>query len=195
VTSDRFRVSGLLEAESPVSYGSTWKSDHRVRVVTVPVGYGDGYFRSMSNRAQVILRGQRFSQVGAICMDQMMVNIESGTGYNGDEVVLIGEQQGERLTVEELAGWAGTIPYEILTAINERVPVSTSPEVVHGNPRSRPGVSLPSQRALAEDPDQGREAMPRRSFSRWPPRPAWCRRPAPPASIPWPSCAPTERSV
>ena len=54
----------VVEAGSPVSYGSTWKSDHRVRVVTVPVGYGDGYFRSMSNRAQVILRGQRFAQVG-----------------------------------------------------------------------------------------------------------------------------------
>ena len=51
-----------------------------------------------------------------------MVNIEDGTGYNGDEVVLIGEQQGARLTVEELAAWAGTIPYEILTAINDRVP-------------------------------------------------------------------------
>jgi alanine racemase len=112
----------LVEAGSPVSYGSTWKGDHRVRVVTVPVGYGDGYFRSMSNRAQVILRGQRVAQIGAICMDQMMVNIEDGTGYNGDEVVLIGEQQGARLTVEELAAWAGTIPYEVLTAINDRVP-------------------------------------------------------------------------
>jgi alanine racemase len=52
----------------------------------------------------------------------MMVNIEDGTAYNGDEVVLIGEQAGARLTVEELATWAGTIPYEILTAINDRVP-------------------------------------------------------------------------
>jgi alanine racemase len=112
----------VVEAHSPVSYGSTWKSDHRVRVVTVPVGYGDGYFRSMSNRAEVLLRGRRFSQVGTICMDQMMVNIEAGTAYNGDEVVLIGEQDGERLTVEELAAWAGTIPYEVLTAINDRVP-------------------------------------------------------------------------
>jgi alanine racemase len=112
----------VVQAQSPVSYGSTWKSDHPVRVVTIPVGYGDGYFRSMSNRASVILRGQRFAQVGAICMDQMMVNIEDGSGYNGDEVILVGEQQGARLTVEELAAWAGTIPYEILTAINARVP-------------------------------------------------------------------------
>jgi alanine racemase len=60
--------------------------------------------------------------VGRICMDQAVVNIEWGTAYNGDEVVLIGEQGEARVTVEELAGWAGTIPYEILTAINERVP-------------------------------------------------------------------------
>jgi alanine racemase len=112
----------VVEARSPVSYGSTWRSDHRVRIVTVPVGYGDGYFRSMSNRAEVILRGQRRPQVGRICMDQVMVNIEWGTGYNGDEVVLIGEQGGARVTVEELAEWAGTVPYEILTAINARVP-------------------------------------------------------------------------
>ena len=105
-----------------MSYGSTWRSDHAVRVVTVPVGYGDGYFRAASNRAQVLLRGRRYPQVGLICMDQMMVNIESGTGYNGDEVVLIGEQGGERITVEEVAGWADTIPYEVLTAISERVP-------------------------------------------------------------------------
>jgi alanine racemase len=112
----------VVEAESPVSYGSTWKSDHKVRLVTVPVGYGDGYFRSMSNRAEVIVRGERHPVVGRICMDQAMVNIEWGTAYDGDEVVLIGEQGVARVTVEELAEWAGTIPYEILTAINDRVP-------------------------------------------------------------------------
>jgi alanine racemase len=112
----------VVEPGSPVSYGGTWSPDHRVRVVTVPVGYGDGYFRSLSNRAEVILRGRRHRQVGRICMDQVMVNIEWTTGYNGDEVVLIGEQGGQRVTVEELAEWAGTIPYEVLTAINDRVP-------------------------------------------------------------------------
>jgi alanine racemase len=76
----------------------------------------------MSNRAEVILRGRRHPQIGRICMDQMMVNIEWDTGYNGDEVVLIGEQGEASVTVEELARWAGTIPYEILTAINDRVP-------------------------------------------------------------------------
>ena len=112
----------VVEAGSPVSYGSTWRSDHRVRLVTVPVGYGDGYFRSLSNRAEVVLRGRRRPVVGRVCMDQVMVNIEWGEAWNGDEVVLIGEQGEARVTVEELAGWAGTIPYEILTAINARVP-------------------------------------------------------------------------
>jgi alanine racemase len=105
-----------------VSYGSTWQSDHLVRVVTVPVGYGDGYFRSMSNRARVIIRGKKYPQVGSICMDQLMVNIEWDSAFHGDEVVLLGEANGERITVEDLAEWAGTIPYEILTNINTRVP-------------------------------------------------------------------------
>jgi alanine racemase len=112
----------VVEAGSPVSYGSTWQSDHRVRLVTVPVGYGDGYFRALSNRAFVLLRGKRHPQVGTVCMDQLMVNIEWGEAWNGDDVVLIGEQGGARVTVEELAAWAGTIPYEVLTAISARVP-------------------------------------------------------------------------
>ena len=107
----------------PVSYGSTWQSDHNVQIITVPVGYGDGYFRSMSNKAQVVIHGKKYPQVGRICMDQVMVNIEQDSAFNGDEVILIGEaQNGERVTVEELAEWAGTIPYEILTNINTRVP-------------------------------------------------------------------------
>ena len=105
-----------------VSYGSTWQSDHEVRVVTIPVGYGDGFFRSMSNRTQVIIRGKKYRQVGTICMDQLMVNIETDSAYNGDEVTLLGESDGERITVEDMALWAGTIPYEILTNINTRVP-------------------------------------------------------------------------
>ncbi len=112
----------VTQAGHPVSYGSSWQSDHPVRIVTVPVGYGDGYFRIMSNRAQVLINGRRYAQVGRICMDQIMVNIESDSAFNGDEVVLIGESGGERIGAEDLAAWAGTIPYEVLTNINTRVP-------------------------------------------------------------------------
>jgi alanine racemase len=112
----------VVKPGHPVSYGSTWSSDHEVRVATLPVGYGDGYFRSMSNRAQVILRGKRYPQVGRICMDQIMVNLEWDSAYNGDEVTLLGESEGQSITVEDLAEWADTVPYEILTNINTRVP-------------------------------------------------------------------------
>src|SRR5438309_11814605 len=106
----------------PVSYGSTWQSDHPVRMVTVPVGYGDGYFRALSNIARVIIRGKKYPVVGRVCMDQIMVNIEWETAYNGDEVVLLGAAGDETITCEDVAGWAGTIPYEVLTNINTRVP-------------------------------------------------------------------------
>jgi alanine racemase len=106
----------------PVGYGSTWQSDHMVRAVTAPVGYGDGYFRSMSNKAKVILRGKKYPVVGRISMDQIVINIEWDSAYNDDEVILIGESGREKITCEDLAEWAGTIPYEILTNINTRVP-------------------------------------------------------------------------
>jgi len=107
----------------PVSYGSTWQSDTETRVVTVPVGYGDGYFRAMSGKAEVIIRGIKHPQVGRICMDQMVVNLGAdGSGYNGDEAMLLGKQGNQHITAEDLARWAGTIPYEVLTNINTRVP-------------------------------------------------------------------------
>ncbi|PKL82457.1 MAG: alanine racemase [Ignavibacteriae bacterium HGW-Ignavibacteriae-3] len=112
----------VIKANFPVGYGSTWQSDHDVRAVTVPVGYGDGYFRSMSHKAEVLIGGKRYPVIGRISMDQIVVNIENDSAFNGDEVVLFGRDRSENITVEELAEWAGTIPYEILTNINTRVP-------------------------------------------------------------------------
>jgi len=111
-----------IKSHHPVGYGLTWKPDRDIRAVTVPVGYGDGYFRSMSNKAEVMLSGKRYPVVGRISMDQIIVNIENDSAYNGDEVILFGGDEANKITVEELAGWAGTIPYEILTNINTRVP-------------------------------------------------------------------------
>lgn len=112
----------VIKPGHPVGYGSTWQTDHMVRAVTVPVGYGDGYFRSMSGKAQVCIRGKKYPVVGRISMDQIVVNIEGDSAYNDDEVVLIGEMGDDCIRVEDLADWAGTIPYEILTNINTRVP-------------------------------------------------------------------------
>ena len=112
----------VIKPNHPVGYGSTWQTDHNVRAVTVPVGYGDGYLRSMFNKAEVIINGERYPVVGTISMDQIIVNLEQGSAYNGDEVILLGSDGKNSITCEEMAEWAGTIPYEILTNINTRVP-------------------------------------------------------------------------
>jgi len=112
----------VIQPGHPVGYGSTWKSDKPIRAVTVPIGYGDGYFRTMSHKAKVLINGKRYPIIGTIAMDQIVVNIENDSAYNEDEVVLLGEMNGEKISCEDLAAWAGTNPYEILTNINTRVP-------------------------------------------------------------------------
>ena len=115
-------LSKLLPPGHPVSYGSTWQSDHPVRILTLPLGYGDGYFRALSNRAVVLVRGKRYPVVGRVCMDQVMVDLEGDEAGVDDEVVLLGVQGQAEVTAEELADLVGTIAYEILTNINTRVP-------------------------------------------------------------------------
>lgn len=113
----------VVKPGNPVSYGSTWSSPEMTRVITLPVGYGDGYPRALSGRGEVLVRGLRRPIVGRVCMDQVMISLGAGgTAYNGDEVVLLGAQGDERITVEELAAWAGTIPHDVFTGINTRVP-------------------------------------------------------------------------
>lgn len=112
----------VVKPGNPVSYGSSWTPDSLTRVVTLPAGYGDGYMRAMTGKAEVIIHGKRYPVVGRICMDQTMVSISWDTAHNGDEAVLLGESGGAAITIEELAAWAGTIPHEVLTSINTRVP-------------------------------------------------------------------------
>jgi alanine racemase len=107
---------------SPVGYDHTWTAPADTRIVTLPVGYGDGYPRSLSNNTDVLIHGRRHPIVGMISMDQCMIDIGGASAYNGDEVVMIGRQGDELITIEEIATRAGTIPYEILTNINTRVP-------------------------------------------------------------------------
>jgi alanine racemase len=112
----------VIKTGNPVGYGQTWKSNHNIRAVTVPVGYGDGYFRSMSHKAKVLLNGKLYPVIGNISMDQIVANIENDSAYNSDKVILLGSDGKNSITCEDLAEWAGTIPYEILTNINTRVP-------------------------------------------------------------------------
>ncbi len=105
-----------------ISYGCTFTADRPMRVATVACGYGDGYHRSASGRAKVLLRGQRAPVVGRVCMDQMMVDVTAIPGVQpGDEVVLMGSQGNETITADELGAWCGTIGYEVLLAATDRV--------------------------------------------------------------------------
>ena len=101
-----------------VSYGSLWQAGAQTRIVTVPCGYADGYFRRMTNQARVIIHGRSYPQVGRICMDQFMVNVGEDDVQVGDEVTLL----GGGITPEELADWTGTNEYEVMTNISARVP-------------------------------------------------------------------------
>jgi len=112
----------VIKAGNAVGYGLTYKPDRNIRAVTIPVGYGDGYFRSLSNKAKVIINGEKYPVIGNVSMDQIVVNIENNSAYNSDEVILLGNDGKNSITAEDLAKWAGTIPYEILTNINTRVP-------------------------------------------------------------------------
>jgi alanine racemase len=120
------RVSFLKEVPSGtgLSYGHSYRTARPSLVATLPVGYGDGLSRRLSNRLQVLVRGARCPQVGTITMDQTLVDVTAlrGRVALGDEVVLIGRQGDEAVTADELAAWLDTINYEVVTAISARVP-------------------------------------------------------------------------
>ena len=101
-----------------VSYGSLWQAEAPTRIVTIPCGYADGYFRRMTNEARVVINGKSYPQVGRICMDQFMVNVGEDDVKVGDEVTLL----GNGIAPEDLADWVGTNEYEVMTNISARVP-------------------------------------------------------------------------
>ena len=110
-----------------VSYGRTHIVDEPTRLVTLPVGYADGYSRSLSNRGEALIGGRKYRQVGFVCMDGSVFQIapskEAQTDLHiGDEAVLIGKQGNLEITVDQVAEEAGTISYEILTGIGKRIP-------------------------------------------------------------------------
>jgi alanine racemase len=112
-----------VPAGTPISYGHRWTARRESLIATLPVGYADGYRRSLTNKAEVLLGGRRVRQVGTVCMDMMMIDATDVPNVRlGDEVVLVGEQGGERITAQELADLCDTIPYELFCAIGSRVP-------------------------------------------------------------------------
>jgi alanine racemase len=106
-----------------ISYGRTHITRGSVRIATLPLGYADGLSRAFSNKGEVLIHGQRVPIVGRVCMDQCMVDVSQVEGVQiGDEAVLIGLQDGDQLSAEEIAHKIGTIGYEIVCNIGKRVP-------------------------------------------------------------------------
>lgn len=113
-----------VEPGTSISYARRYVSAGRTLVASVPVGYADGYSRALTNRGEAVVRGERARVVGTVCMDWIMLDVTEIPGVAvGDEVTLLGcDGEGSCIRAEELAAWAGTIPYEIFCGISKRVP-------------------------------------------------------------------------
>jgi alanine racemase len=112
-----------LHAGEFVSYNSTWQTSRATRIAVIPIGYGDGFNRLLSNKAEVLIDGRRFPLVGTICMDLVMVDVGPGRRVQvGDEVVLLGRQGNEEITIYEWCEKLNTIPYEITCWLSSRLP-------------------------------------------------------------------------
>ena len=106
-----------VEAGASISYGGTFIAPKKMKVATIPVGYGDGYARGLSNKADVLIRGRRARILGRVCMDQFMVDVTDIPGVTFmDQAVLVGSDGEEHISVEELSGLCGRFNYEFVWA-------------------------------------------------------------------------------
>ncbi|MDP8956998.1 MAG: alanine racemase [Actinomycetota bacterium] len=111
-----------VPAGEGISYGHHYRVESDSTIATVAVGYADGYSRLLSNRAEVVIRGRRLPVAGTVTMDQIMVDCGDHPVEPGDTVVLMGAEEDARVTAEDLAAWMGTIPYEVVCGVSDRVP-------------------------------------------------------------------------
>lgn len=112
-----------VEKGVPISYGGTYVTEKSMRIATIPVGYGDGYPRSLSNKGYVLIRGKRAPILGRVCMDQFMVCIDDiSEAKEGDEVTLIGQDGDAHITVEELGEMSNRFNYEFVCNLGQRIP-------------------------------------------------------------------------
>lgn len=112
-----------VEKGTPVSYGGTYVTNKRTKIATIPVGYGDGYPRSLSNKGYVLIHGQKAPIIGRICMDQFMVDVTDIENVEfADKVTLIGYDGEEHLPVEVLSELSGRFNYEFVCDLSKRIP-------------------------------------------------------------------------
>jgi len=111
-----------VQAGRTISYGKTYEASKKNKIATISIGYGDGYSRLLSNKGEVIIRGKTARISGVVTMDQTMIEVGHIPDVSvGDEVVLVGKNGDENISVRDIAGKMGTIPYEVLCSIGKRV--------------------------------------------------------------------------
>ena len=112
-----------VEPDTHVSYGGTFTTDKITKIATVPIGYADGYTRSLSNRAYMTVHGKKAPVIGRVCMDQLMIDVSDIPNVKaGDEVIVIGDGQNNTFSFDEMAQLTGTINYELVCLVGKRVP-------------------------------------------------------------------------
>ena len=112
----------IIEKDDSVSYGRKFIAEKETKIVSVPIGYADGFPRSLTNKAEAIINGSKFSQVGTVTMDRILLNAGSENFKTGEKVILIGKIKSVQITAWDWAKETGTIPYEILCGISKRIP-------------------------------------------------------------------------
>lgn len=115
-------VKTMLTEPFTISYGATYIAKRGEVIGTIPIGYADGYSRALSNRGFVLYRGRRLPVAGRVTMDQLMVSLGERSGKQGDEVVIYGKQENGEITVDEVAEMLGTINYEVVATLSNRIP-------------------------------------------------------------------------
>ena len=112
-----------VEENFTVSYGATYVTSGKTKIATIPIGYADGYPRSLSNKGRVLIKGKSAPIIGRVCMDQMMVDVtDIDDVKQGDVVTIVGTDGDEKITVEELSAMSGSFNYEFVCNVNKRVP-------------------------------------------------------------------------
>jgi len=114
-------VRRISEGET-AGYGMNYVADKETNIALIPIGYGDGYSRQLSNKAHCLIKGKRYPLIGVISMDSCIADVGDDIIQTGDEVVLLGSRGDENISAFELAEIIGTIPYEVLTSFSKRVP-------------------------------------------------------------------------
>ena len=112
-----------VEEGSYIGYGCTYRTTRESKIAVLPSGYNEGYDRRLSGVGHVLIRGRRAPVRGRVCMNMTMVDVTDipDAGLE-DEAVLLGAQDDERISAEQLSGWCGTIPYEVVTRVNPALP-------------------------------------------------------------------------